>query len=185
MLRGAALQLGDKVQLRHGLAELLGAGERGERRDRGGPRLLYAPHGGSLRRVRGTPGPRLRRRPRPDRQALLHKLRRAPLRPGRRVALTPEAGIPRSPPPLSAFAVKVAAVQVIDYDDGKLLHDEPEDGLRAEILVGDDLGLLHAVGQERGRPLHGAEVDATVPAHRLEHRSRTRALADHAPQAAL
>src|SRR3712207_1217290 len=154
---------------------------------------------------------RLRRRPRADRQALLHKLRRAPLRPGQGPLLTARRGWRANPrplhvewppralrprrmlaaaagcapaPPVSTFAVQVTAVQVVDHDDGELLNKEPEDCLGTEILVCDDLGLLHAVGQESGRPLHGSEVDAAVPAHRFEHLLRARALADRAPQAA-
>src|SRR5215216_7916671 len=92
MLRGAALQLGDQVRFRYGLAELLGAGRRAERRDRGRPQSLHAPHGGALRRVRGASGPRLRRWARTDRQALLHKLRRAPLRPRQETRVTPGTG---------------------------------------------------------------------------------------------
>src|SRR3712207_8777285 len=43
---------------------------------------------------------RLRRRPRADRQALLHKLRRAPLRPGQGPLLTARRGRRANPRPL-------------------------------------------------------------------------------------
>src|SRR5215212_5477564 len=97
-----------------------------------------------------------------------------------------KAGLPgpsaRGPaPPLPALAVEVAAMQIVYDDDGELLDEEPADGLGTEILVSDHLCLFHTVGQERGRALHGAEVDAAVLAHRPPHLLRTGALADHPP----
>ena len=52
------------------------AGRRG--RDRG-PHLRHGPHGGALRQLRRPSGTRVRRRPAPDRPALLHERRRAAL----------------------------------------------------------------------------------------------------------
>ena len=40
---------------------------------------------------------------------------------------------------------------IVDHDGGEVLHLEPADGLRAQVLVGDDLELLH-------------ERDSTAPA---------------------
>src|SRR5215207_3526687 len=91
----------------------------------------------------------------------------------------------RPAPPFAALTVKVASVQIVYHDDGEILHEEPADGLGPEIFVGDHSGLLHTVGQERGRALHGAEVDATVFTHRPLHLLGTHALAYHSPQAAL
>ena len=58
------------------LAQLLAApaGRRG--RDRG-PHLRHGPHGGALRQLWRPSGTRVRRRPAPDRPALLHERRRA------------------------------------------------------------------------------------------------------------
>ena len=47
-------------------------------RDRG-PHLRHGPHGGALRQLRRPSGTRVRRRPAPDRPALLHERRRAAL----------------------------------------------------------------------------------------------------------
>ena len=63
----------DQVRLGHRLAELLRADGRRRGRDRGRPQLLHAPHRGPLQPLRRPPRPRLRRRPEPDRPALLHQ----------------------------------------------------------------------------------------------------------------
>ena len=73
-LRPGAVQLRHQVRLRHRLAELLGPDGRRERRDPARQQPLHAPHRGRLRALRRPPGPRLRRRPEPDRPALLHQL---------------------------------------------------------------------------------------------------------------
>src|SRR4028119_1538131 len=88
-LRHAPLLLREQVRLGDRLADLLGAGGRGQHRDGGGPHLLlYAPDGGPLRRLRRPPGPRLRGRPAAHGPALLHKLRRPRVRPGGRPEVT-------------------------------------------------------------------------------------------------
>ena len=73
-----AVLVGPQVRQRHRLAQLLAApaGRRG--RDRG-PHLRHGPHGGALRQLRRPSGTRVRRRPAPDRPALLHERRRAAL----------------------------------------------------------------------------------------------------------
>src|SRR5918995_5095486 len=87
-------------------------------------------------------------------------------------------------PVLFAIAVEVAAVEVVNHDHREFLDKEAVDRLSPEVLVGDDLGLLHAVSQQGGRTLHGTEVQATVLPHRLDHRLGAHSLADHSPQTA-
>ena len=79
-VRRAAVRLRRQVRVRLRLAELLRAARREQRRDRGRRQPLHAPHRGALRVVRRAPRPRLRRRPAPDRPALLHQLREPGLR---------------------------------------------------------------------------------------------------------
>src|SRR3954447_26682281 len=76
-LRQRALQLGDEVRVRHGLAELHRADRPRERdpRDRHEPR--HGPHRGQVRALRLAPRTRLRRRAGAGRRALLHELGRA------------------------------------------------------------------------------------------------------------
>ena len=52
-----------------------------ERRDPARQQPVHAAHRGRLRALRRPPGPRVRRRPEPDRPALLHQLLRAGARP--------------------------------------------------------------------------------------------------------
>src|SRR5713101_7488623 len=42
--------------------------------------------------------------------------------------------------------IEIAAVAVIDDDDGEVLHLEAADGFGAEVHVGDDLERLHVLG---------------------------------------
>ena len=73
-LRRRAVQLRHQVRLRHRLAELLRARGRRERRDPRGPQPRDGPHRGPVPPLRRPPRPRVRRRPQPDRPALLHQL---------------------------------------------------------------------------------------------------------------
>jgi hypothetical protein len=84
-LRDRALLVRHEVRVRHGLAKLLGADERGCGRD--GARLgpPDAADRGALRRVRWPSWPCLPGRAAPDRAALLHQLLRARARPSARV----------------------------------------------------------------------------------------------------
>ena len=74
-LRRDAVRRRHEVRLRHRLAELHRAGRR--RGGRAAPRQqpVHAPHGGPLPQLRWPSRPRVRRRPRAHRAALLHQLR--------------------------------------------------------------------------------------------------------------
>src|SRR4051794_41004417 len=74
-----------------------------------------------------------------------------------------------SAPPLSALQVQVSAVQIVDDDHGKLLDYETPYCLRVKILVGNDLSLFDALGEERRRSLDRPEVHAPVLLHRFSY----------------
>ena len=91
------LFLGDEVQIRHGLAELLCA-DRGQRRAKRGLVVRYAPRRGPLPPLRRPSRPRIQRRAQADRLALLHQRRRPEIHP--RLAspsVVPRRGGPRAP----------------------------------------------------------------------------------------
>src|ERR1051325_4675999 len=76
----AGLRIRRQVRLGHGLAEFLAAGVQ-ELRDRAARhRIRHGAHRRRLRALRRPPRPRLRRRPRADRPALLHQLGGAQVR---------------------------------------------------------------------------------------------------------
>src|SRR5436305_1296933 len=72
-LRPGAVLLADEVRLRHRLAELLPGGRRGPRRGARRPCPWHGPDRADVQPMRVAPGPRLPRRPAPDRPALLHQ----------------------------------------------------------------------------------------------------------------
>ena len=78
LLRRQAVRLGHQVRRRLRLAQLLAGGAG---RDQGDPRRQprHGPHRDGVRAMRRPPGPRVPRRPRPNRPALLHELRLAGL----------------------------------------------------------------------------------------------------------
>lgn len=64
---------------------------------------------------------------------------------------------------LLLFQIRAAAefVEVIalavDHDDDREVFDlQPADGFRAEVGIGDDLGLLHAFAQQCAKAAYGA-----------------------------
>src|ERR1700675_5109495 len=61
-----------------------------------------------------------------------------------------------------SFLVEVAAVAVVDDDDGEALDLESPDGLGTEVLVGHDLELLHEGGEHRARAADGTKVHRLV-----------------------
>src|SRR5688500_16635762 len=73
-MRRAALRIRHEVRLRNRLAELYAADAGSERRNGGGSRPRHASRGSALQEMRSTSRPRLRRRARSDRAALLHQL---------------------------------------------------------------------------------------------------------------
>ena len=73
-VRRRAVRRVDQVRLRHRLAELHRADGRRGGRDRARHQPRHGARGGRVPPVRRPPGPRLPRRPRPDRPALLHEL---------------------------------------------------------------------------------------------------------------
>ena len=79
-LRAAPLPIGNEVRQPHGLAQLLGT-HRGGGRDVDRHLVLHDTNRGTLPALRGTPGPRLRRRPQADRTSLLHQRRGPEVRP--------------------------------------------------------------------------------------------------------
>src|ERR687898_669693 len=72
-LRQRAVPLRRQVRLRHRLAQLHRAGQRHRGRAAPAQQPRHGPHRGHLRPLRLPPGPRLPRRPGPDRPALLHQ----------------------------------------------------------------------------------------------------------------
>src|SRR5712691_2764906 len=74
--------------------------------------------------------------------------------------------------------VEVAAVAVVNHDNREVLNLEASDGFGAEVLVGDDLELLHVLGEHRARAADSAEVDALVLPERVLHGLPAMALAD-------
>ena len=72
----AAVQLARQVRLGDGLAELHPAARRRPRRDARRPHALHAAHRGALQGGGLAPGPRVRRRPRPDRPCATASTRR-------------------------------------------------------------------------------------------------------------
>src|SRR5687768_2215933 len=88
-VRGRAVRLADEVRLRVRVAQLHRPGQHGERRAADGHEPRDGADGGRLRALRRAPRARLRRRPRPERPALLHQLVRA----GPRQALTLAIGL--------------------------------------------------------------------------------------------
>ena len=84
-----AVQLRHQVRLRHRLAELLRPDGPRDGRDPGRQQPLHEAHRGRLHALRRPPRPRLRRRPEPDRAALLHQLLLARLRARRSSASAP------------------------------------------------------------------------------------------------
>src|SRR6266542_869875 len=84
---------------------------------------------------------------------------------------------------LHAVQVEIAAVTVVDDHGRESLDFESADRFGAEILVGDDLELLHEGRKYGPRPADGAEVDALVLPEGILDRLGARALADGALQA--
>ena len=96
-LRRGALRRRDEVRVGLRLAELHRPEGRRGRRARRGPLPRHGPHRGALRALRRAPGPRLPRRPGPERRALLHELGALEFEPADVSAprgLTPRAGAP-------------------------------------------------------------------------------------------
>src|SRR5262249_62371893 len=86
---------------------------------------------------------------------------------------------------LLAVLIEITAVAVVDHDGGKAFHLEASDGLGAEVLVGDDLGLLHVARQHGAGATDGSHVDAFVLLERVLHRLAPMALAERALEAEL
>ena len=53
--------------------------------------------------------------------------------------------------------VEVAAMDVVDHRHREILHPDPPEGLGSQILVGDDIDLLDATGDEGARAADGAQ----------------------------
>src|SRR2546428_446283 len=81
-VRPRPVQLREQVRLRNGLAELLAADRAEPREGRARREPRNGTRRGPLRAVWRAPRPRLRRWPAAHRSALLHQLRRAPVRGG-------------------------------------------------------------------------------------------------------
>src|SRR5437879_12273360 len=79
---------------------------------------------------------------------------------------------------LHALLVEVTAVAVVDDERRKALDLEPSDRLGAQVLVRDDLELLHELRQHRARAPDRAEVDRLVPLQGVPDALGARALAD-------
>src|SRR6266536_4050800 len=86
---------------------------------------------------------------------------------------------------LLAVLIEIAAVTVVQHDGGEALDLEPPDGFRAEVLVGDDLGLLDELREHRPGATDAAEVRRLVLLERVLHRLPPIAFADGALQAGL
>ena len=108
-LRPGAVQLRHQVRLRHRVAQLLGPGRRRQGRDAARQQPVDAAHRGRLCALRRPPGARLRRRPEPDRAALLHQLLRAGAGPRTTRAPRAEAPSSASPPGTAGSAPPIAA----------------------------------------------------------------------------
>ena len=106
----------DEVRVGHGLAELLRTGRPRGRRDRDRPTWFMTRTEAHVRDLRRPPGPRLRRRPEPDRAALLHQLGGAGARPegvaGARSRLRRAWAPPRRPRASAIAARSVAPASV-------------------------------------------------------------------------
>src|SRR5262245_13173818 len=58
--------------------------------------------------------------------------------------------------------VEIPAVAVVDDNGREVLDRQPADRLRAKVVVGDHLDLLHELGKNGAGAADGAEVDAFV-----------------------
>src|SRR5712692_7794445 len=70
-----AVQLGNEVRVRYGMAEFLGADRGGKYRDRNRYRLWPGPHRSAMQKMLRAPGSRIRRRSATHASAILHELR--------------------------------------------------------------------------------------------------------------
>ena len=80
----------------------------------------------------------------------------------------------------AAGFVEVVALAVDHDDDREVFDFQPANGFRAEVGIGDDLGLLHAFAQQRAKAADRAQIDRAVPAHGVDHGFAALTLADHA-----
>jgi len=79
----------------------------------------------------------------------------------------------------SPHFVKVTAVNIVDNRYRKILHDDSPQGLRPQIVIGDNLNLPDATGDEGAGAADGAQVNGFILFHRLPHLPGTHPLADH------
>ena len=84
-VRRAALQLARQVRVRHRMAELHQAARAGEHQDATTISRRHGSHRSAVGRGQLAPRPRVRRRPAPDRAALLHEFGGDALHPGRQL----------------------------------------------------------------------------------------------------